>query len=360
MKDDKLIMTIRTAEKQDLDVLSDIELKCFPKAEAARYEDIRDRLAIYPNHYYLLEVDGRVVSYINGMVTNERKLTDEMYENASMHDESGKWQMIFGVDTLPDYRKRGYAARLMEYVIEQAKKEGRYGLVLTCKDKLVHYYEKFGFVSEGVSQSVHGGVTWYDMRLTFLDIEVAKETDAQELLEIYRPYVEETAVSFEYDVPGADEFARRIADILEKYPYIVARLNSELVGYAYAATFRPRAAYDWSVETTIYIKRGFNGLGIGRKLYECLEELLKKQNILNANACIAFIDYDKFNADGSSPDIHLDNNSYEFHKHMGYSLVGTFHNSGYKFDTWYDMIWMEKILGEHTKKQLKVIPFREL
>ena len=101
------------------------------------------------------------------MVTDLPDLTDEMYADTSFHDENGTWQMIFGVNTLPAYRKQGFAGRLLERAIADAKAQGRKGLVLTCKDRLVHYYAKFGFVNEGVSESVHGGVTWYQMRLTF-------------------------------------------------------------------------------------------------------------------------------------------------------------------------------------------------
>ena len=113
------------------------------------------------------EDDGTVVSFVDGMVTDESKLRDEMYETAALHNENGTWQMIFGVNTLPAYRRRGCAGAVLERVIADARAQGRRGCVLTCKDKLVHYYEKFGFVNEGVSQSTHGGVVWYDMRLTF-------------------------------------------------------------------------------------------------------------------------------------------------------------------------------------------------
>jgi predicted GNAT family N-acyltransferase len=93
-----------------------------------------------------------------------------MYANASLHDNAGKWQMIFGVNTIPDYRKRGFAGQLIQRAISDAKLQGRKGLVLTCKDKLVNYYAKFGFVNEGITdKSSHGGAVWYQMRLTFLD-----------------------------------------------------------------------------------------------------------------------------------------------------------------------------------------------
>ena len=111
--------------------------------------------------------ESKLIAFVDGMVTDAADLTDEMYERAELHKESGAWQMIFGVNTIPEYRKHGYAGDLIKRAISDAKAQGRKGLVLTCKDKLIHYYAKFGFVNEGVSASVHGNVTWYQMRLTF-------------------------------------------------------------------------------------------------------------------------------------------------------------------------------------------------
>ena len=161
-------MHIRTATMADLAAVTAVEAACFPAAEAATEKDFAARLAVYPNHFWLLEADdGAIVSFVDGLVTDEPLLRDEMYSDASFHNEQGAWQMIFGVNTLPDYRKQGMAGRVIRRVIEDAWAQGRKGCVLTCKDKLIHYYETFGFVSEGVSESVHGGVVWYDMRLTF-------------------------------------------------------------------------------------------------------------------------------------------------------------------------------------------------
>ena len=101
------------------------------------------------------------------MVTKNPNLTDEMYENPNLHNEDGDWQMVFGVNTLPDYRNKGYAGKLINELILDAKNKGRKGVVLTCKDKLVSYYSKFGFNNEGISESTHGGVVWYKMRLVF-------------------------------------------------------------------------------------------------------------------------------------------------------------------------------------------------
>ena len=160
-------MHIRTATMKDLAAVTAVEAACFPPNEAAKEADFAARLAVYPNHFWLLEEDGTLVSFINGMVTDEALLRDEMYENAALHREDGAWQMIFGVNTIPARRRQGCAACVMERVIADAKAQGRQGCVLTCKEELIHYYESFGFQSEGVSQSTHGGVVWYDMRLTF-------------------------------------------------------------------------------------------------------------------------------------------------------------------------------------------------
>lgn len=161
-------MRIRIATMADLAAVSAVEAACFPRAEAATERDFAARLAVYPNHFWLLEDDsGRLISFVNGLVTNEPSLRDEMYSNAALHDEAGDWQMIFGVNTIPSHRRQGLAGQVLRRVIEDAKAQGRKGCVLTCKDRLVHYYETFGFVNEGVSESVHGGVVWYGMRLIF-------------------------------------------------------------------------------------------------------------------------------------------------------------------------------------------------
>lgn len=160
-------MQIRTATLEDLDAVTAVEAACFPAAEAATRDEFAARLAVYPNHFWLLEEDGRLVSFINGLVSDEPTIRDEMFADAAFHNEQGAWQMVFGVNTLPEYRRRGLAGEVMKRVIADARSQGRKGCVLTCKDRLVHYYETFGYRSEGVSASTHGGAVWYDMRLTF-------------------------------------------------------------------------------------------------------------------------------------------------------------------------------------------------
>lgn len=159
-------MNIRTATINDLEAIAGVEAACFPPAEAATRQAFKDRLTYYPNHFWLLEEDGRLIGFVDGMVTDEPHLTDEMYENAAMHKESGAWQMIFGVNTIPECRRRGYAGMVLQKAISDAREQGRKGLVLTCKDRLVPYYAKFGFQDEGISESEHGGVVWHEMRLS--------------------------------------------------------------------------------------------------------------------------------------------------------------------------------------------------
>ena len=163
-------MIIRKATMNDLDAISEVESECFPAAEAATKEELRERLESYADHFLLMFDGEKLAAFIDGFVTDEPDLTDQMYENAALHSESGKWQMIFGVNTLPEYRRRGLAGALINEMIAEARRQGRDGLVLTCKDRLVHYYAKFGFLNEGVSgKSTHGGAVWNQMRLTFRD-----------------------------------------------------------------------------------------------------------------------------------------------------------------------------------------------
>lgn len=169
-------------------------------------------------------------------------------------------------------------------------------------------------------------------------IRSAAPADAAALLAIYAPYVRDTAVTFEYDVPTEPEFSRRIEETLEKYPYLVLEDRGEIRGYACAGPFKGRAAYDWAVETTVYISRDAHGRGYGKVLYTALEEELKRRGFLNAYACIAYSEKEDETLTHASP---------RFHEAMGYRLCGTFRKCGYKFGKWYDMIWMEKMLGEH-------------
>ena len=169
-------------------------------------------------------------------------------------------------------------------------------------------------------------------------IRMATANDASEIRQVYKPYVLDTAISFEYELPTVKEFETRINNTLRKYPYLVAVYQDKVVGYAYAGPFIGRAAYEWSAELSIYIKEDMKNKGIGGKLYAKLEAILKKMGILNLYACVGYPEVE---------DEYLTMNSVEFHKHLGFELVGRFYKCGYKFNRWYDMVWMEKIIGEH-------------
>ena len=159
-------MIIKYATTEDIAAIAAVEADCFPPAEAATEKEFIERVKYYGNHFWLMYEGEKLIAFVDGFVTDEADLTDEMYEKAELHNEHGAWQMIFGVNTIPACRRHGYAGELICRAIQDAKKQGRKGLVLTCKDRLVPYYAKFGFVNEGVSDSAHGNVVWNQMRLT--------------------------------------------------------------------------------------------------------------------------------------------------------------------------------------------------
>ena len=177
-----------------------------------------------------------------------------------------------------------------------------------------------------------------------MNIRIATSDDAKELLNIYKYYVENTAITFEYDVLSIEEFSGRIKNTLKKYPYLIAENEDGIYGYAYAGEFKSRQAYNWAVETSIYVKNGGSRHGVGTLLYKELEKYLKLQNIINVNACIAY----------------PNEKSEDFHKKFGYKTVAHFTKCGYKFGQWHDMIWMEKFIGDHTNNPKDIIPFSEL
>jgi L-amino acid N-acyltransferase YncA len=179
-------------------------------------------------------------------------------------------------------------------------------------------------------------------------IRTATAADAAELLSIYSPYVTDTAITFEYDVPPIEEFRNRILSTQKKYPYLVAESGCGILGYAYAGSFNSRPAYDWSAEVTIYIQQNLRRQGIGGNLYCALETALSAMHILNLYACVAYPE---------ALDEHLTKDSVAFHKHCGYSILGRFHKCGYKFGKWYDMVWMEKFLGNHPDHPAPVNPY---
>lgn len=159
------MLDIRNASLRDLDEIDRLEQACFSPDEAATREALRQRLETFPNHFWLLERDGRLVSMVNGMVTDNSELADEMYRDATIHDENGKWQMMFGVETDPEFWKRGYASILMKEAIKDCREDSRSGIILTCKEEHIPFYEKLGFENKGVANSTHANKTWYLMEL---------------------------------------------------------------------------------------------------------------------------------------------------------------------------------------------------
>ena len=168
-------------------------------------------------------------------------------------------------------------------------------------------------------------------------IRSADPEDAVRLLEIYGYYVRNTAISFEYEVPSTEEFMNRIRNTRRNYPWLVLEEDGLIQGYAYAGVFKGRAAYQHSCEVSIYLEKNVKGRGYGRILYQALEEELKARGIRNLYACIACPIVE---------DAYLTRNSEQFHQHLGFQKVGEFHRCAYKFDRWYNMIWMEKMIRE--------------
>ena len=160
-------LMIRKATIEDCAAITALEAACFPPAEAAPYDSFEARLKAFPDRFWLLFLDGELVSMVNGSLSNEPDLRDEMFHDTALHDDDGVWQMIFGVATMPVHRCKGYAGMLLKRAIEDCRREGREGLVLTCKDYRIRYYASFGFVNEGLSSSEHGGDVWYQMRVKF-------------------------------------------------------------------------------------------------------------------------------------------------------------------------------------------------
>lgn len=160
-------ITIREVTIDDLDSVTNVESECFPKTEAADKSSLKERIETFPKSFFVAEVNNKIIGFINGCVINDTVICDELYKNSKLHMPEGEYQTIFGLDVVPEYRHRGIATELMNHMIKSSKLSGRKGVVLTCKNNLIEYYEKFGYKNKGVSKSVHGGAKWYDMILEF-------------------------------------------------------------------------------------------------------------------------------------------------------------------------------------------------
>lgn len=159
-----------------------------------------------------------------------------------------------------------------------------------------------------------------------MKIRMIEEKDIQAVLDIYKPYIETTAITFETEVPTYEEFAQRVNHKLEQFPWLVYEEEGKILGYAYASLMRERAAYSWDAELSVYLQEGNHGLGIGSKLYLVLEAILKEMNFVNLYGCITY----------------PNEKSVRLHQKLGYKAIGIFHNSGYKLGSWHDVLWMEK------------------
>ena len=184
-----------------------------------------------------------------------------------------------------------------------------------------------------------------------IEIRMATVDDALQLLRIYAPYILETGVTFEYEVPSEEAFRARIAGITEKYPYLVACEGEKIVGYAYAKELGERAAFSHSVETAIYLARDMRGKGVGSLLYGQLERILKLQNVKNVYAAVSYREKEDETISHASP---------LFHLAVGYRKAAHFHKCGYKFGRWYDIVWFEKYIGEHEPGPADFIPIVNL
>ena len=179
-------------------------------------------------------------------------------------------------------------------------------------------------------------------------VRPARPEDAEACLAVYAPYVRETAITFEYEVPTLAEFQGRMARIRARYPFLAAEREGRLVGYAHAGPFVGRAAYDWAVETGVYVARESRRSGVGGRLYQVLEQCLAAMGVLNMNACIAY---------PASEDKYLTLDSVLFHHRLGFRWVGEFRACGCKFERWYNMVWMEKHIGPHVAPPPPLRPF---
>ncbi len=182
------------------------------------------------------------------------------------------------------------------------------------------------------------------MKEAMITYRIATTDDAQAIQEIYRYYVEHTFITFDFDVPTVEEFAHRIAHTLQRYPYLVAVKDNQVIGYAYAGIYKDRAAYDWSVEISIYLDNKLQHQGVGSRLYQTLEHYLKEQRVTNIYSCISY---------PNDASIH-------FHEKWGFEQIAHFHRCGFKLGKWRDMVWLEKFIALHLDDVKPFIPFQEL
>ena len=171
-------------------------------------------------------------------------------------------------------------------------------------------------------------------------IRMAAPGDAGAMLAVYAPYILETAITFEYQVPAEEEFRGRVEEILRRHPWLLAEEEGKVLGYAYAAPYRSRAAYQWDAEGSVYLAREARGRGLGTALYRCLMELLEAQGMRNFYGCIT----------------HPNPASEALHRALGFREAGVLPRSGYKLGRWWDVLWMERPLGSGDEEPRPPVP----
>ena len=190
-------MKIRFAHPQDLDAVAAVEAACFPTEEAAGVEAFRWRLETFPGSFLVAEAeDGEIIGIVNGAVTDQKTITDDLFEAGGGHNPRGAYQSVFGLAVLPRFQGQGTGAALMQAFIDLARAQGRRGIILTCKAQKIPYYSRFGYVNLGISDSVHGGATWYDMIIDFqadkrmkLQVTPYADQDIPEMIAIWNEVV---------------------------------------------------------------------------------------------------------------------------------------------------------------------------
>ena len=157
--------TVRAVRQDDLESIAEIEAVCFPAAEAASRDSFKERIAAFPESFLVAEADGKLIGYINGCATDSPVIYDELFYSTTHHNQNGENLTVFGLAVIPEFQRQGVAAQLMKHFVQTAKSLGKRNVILTCKERLISYYERFGYVSNGISKSAHGGTRWFDMTL---------------------------------------------------------------------------------------------------------------------------------------------------------------------------------------------------
>lgn len=184
-------------------------------------------------------------------------------------------------------------------------------------------------------------------------LRLAQPSDAAAIQRIYGYYVENTAITCEVAIPSLTDLTERIKKTQQRFPYLIATLGDQVVGFAYVSPANPRYAYQWTVETSIYVDRNCRGKHVGTKLYDMLEKICRQMKVVNMTAHIVYPHDDQ-------PDQHLTLASPKFHEAYGYKLTGRFYKNVYKFGKWYDMLWMEKSIAKHDDAPTPIVNFNEI